>query len=136
MWSVYIFHFVKEFYMSNVVLVYIYIYGELGRFPLQITSKTRILKYWIKIITGMSNPLVKRAYDIEYEMCEKSPSFSSWTMSLKSLLYIMGLNFAWDNQNIVNQHAFLHLCKQRLHAGFIFDQMECCFICQFRWSDI
>ena len=70
---------------------YYYIWRELGRFPLQIISKIQKLKYWINIITGMSNPLVKRAYDIEYEMCEKSPSFSSWTMSLKSLLYNLGL---------------------------------------------
>ena len=35
-------------------------------------------------------------------------------MSLKSLLYNMGLNFAWDNQNIVNHNVFLHLCKQGL----------------------
>ena len=31
-------------------------------------------------------------------------------MFLKSLLYNMGLNFAWDNQNIVNHNTFLHLC--------------------------
>ena len=43
MWSVYIFHSVKVFYMSNVVLLII-LYGELGRFPLQITSKIIILK--------------------------------------------------------------------------------------------
>ena len=67
----------------------------------------------------MSNPLVKRAYDIEYEMFEKSPSFSSWTMSLKSLLYNMGLNFAWDNQNIVNHNAYLHLCKQMLQNLYL-----------------
>ena len=49
-------------------------------------------------------------------------------MFLKSLLYNIGLNFAWDNQNIVNHNAFF--------TGYIFDQMEYCFICQFRWSDI
>ena len=96
-----------------------FIYGELGCFPLQITSKISILKYWNKIITGMSNILVKRAYDIEYEMCEKSPSFSSWTMSLKSSLNNKGLNFAWDNQNIVNHNVFLHLCKQMLQDLYL-----------------
>ena len=54
-----------------------FIYGELGRFPLQITSKIRILKYWIKIITGMSNTLVKRAYDIEYECVKNHPLFQA-----------------------------------------------------------
>ena len=63
----------------------------------------------------MSNHLVKRAYDIEYEMCEKSPSFSSWTMSS----YNMGLNFACDNQNIVNHNVFLHLCKHRLQDLYL-----------------
>ena len=67
----------------------------------------------------MSNLLVKRAYDIEYEMCEKSLSFSSWTMSLKSSLNNMGLNFAWDNQTIVNHNAFLHLCKRRLQDLYL-----------------
>ena len=89
-----------------------FIYGELVRFPLQITSKIRTCIYWINIITGMSNPLVERAYDIEYEI-------SSWTMSLKSLLYNMGLNFALDDQNIVNHNVFLHLCKQRLHDLYL-----------------
>ena len=52
-------------------------------------------------------------------MCEKSPSFSSWTMSLTSLLYNLGLNFAWDYQNFVNQNVFLHLCKQRLQDLYL-----------------
>ena len=71
----------------------------------------------------MGNPLVKRAYDIEYEICQKSPSFSSWTMSSKSLLYNMGLNFAWDNQNIVNHNVFLHLCKRRLQDLYLTNGM-------------
>ena len=48
-----------------------FIYGQLERFPIQFTSKIRILKYWINIITRKSNLLVKRAFDIEYGMCEK-----------------------------------------------------------------
>ena len=65
MWSVYIFHFVKRVLHVKRSTAYYLIYDELGRFPLQITRKIRILKYWIKIITGKSNLLVKRAYDIE-----------------------------------------------------------------------
>ena len=31
----------------------------------------------------------------------------------------MGLNFAWDNQNIVNHYAVLTLCEQRLQYLYL-----------------
>ena len=50
---------------------YIYfIYGELGRYPLNVNCKLKIIRYWLKTIRGKHNTLVYNMYQITYRHCE------------------------------------------------------------------
>lgn len=40
------------------------IYGELGRYPLEIQIKTRIISYWSRILTGKDTNIAKLIYDL------------------------------------------------------------------------
>lgn len=40
------------------------IYGELGRYPLEIQIKTRIISYWSRILTGKDTKIAKLIYDL------------------------------------------------------------------------
>ena len=42
------------------------VYGELGRFPMLINRKIRILKYWVKIVSSKACPLVEQMYNALY----------------------------------------------------------------------
>lgn len=58
------------------------VYYELGRYPLIIHSKLRIMKYWIHLLCT-ENLILKSLYD---EMCinaENNPNVSSWVTQVK-----------------------------------------------------
>lgn len=40
------------------------IYGELGRYPLEIQIKTSIISYWSRIFTGKDTKIAKLIYDL------------------------------------------------------------------------
>jgi hypothetical protein len=44
------------------------IYGELGRYPLEIDIKSRIISFWDRIISGKELKLSKIIYNLCYHM--------------------------------------------------------------------
>ena len=44
------------------------IYGELGRYPLEIDIKSRIISFWARIISGKELKLSKIIYNLSYHM--------------------------------------------------------------------
>ena len=54
------------------------VYVELGRFPLYITRKLRILKYWLKVRRSI-NSILQTCYDYMIE------NNDSWAVTIKVL---------------------------------------------------
>ena len=96
-----------------------FIYGELGRYPLILDSKIQIIRYWLKTIIYKRNPLAYNVYQTMYNNCENGIATEGWTVSIKSLLFNLGLNFVWYNQGVDNFKAFEYLFKQRLQDADI-----------------
>ena len=96
-----------------------FIYGELGRYPLNVNCKLRIIRYWLKTIMGKHNTLVYNMYQSTYRHCENGISLNGWTATIKSLLFSLGLNFVWYDQGVVNVKLFVHVLKQRLQDNHI-----------------
>ena len=65
------------------------------------------------------NTLVYNMYQITYRNCENGISLNGWTATIKSLLFILGLNFVWYDQGVVNVKLFEHVLKQRLQDNYI-----------------
>jgi hypothetical protein len=53
------------------------IYGELGRYPLYIDIKQRMVSYWTKLITGKQSKMCSVVYRLMYHLCRQN---SVWTM--------------------------------------------------------
>ena len=70
-----------------------FIYSELGRFPLYITRKLRMFKYWIKL-------------------CNTNNSGDNWLMNVKHELNRLGLNYIW-NVPFIDDSTY-QLIKERL----------------------
>ena len=49
-----------------------FVYGELGIYPLSAERKIRVIKYWVKIVSGdmNSNPLILTIYRELLESCK------------------------------------------------------------------
>ena len=94
-----------------------FIYGELGRIPMQLTRYCRIIKYWLNIVTGKKSQLVTALYHASVLRMDVDNS-PSWARNVKQLLCSRGFGEAWYNQGVSNVDAFIKLFRQRIFDTF------------------
>ena len=75
------------------------VYGELGRFPLEIFIKKRAIGYWARMIKGKESKLIKVAYDHLLNMYNSNIFKSKWIDYIKSILVECNLNDVWVSQD-------------------------------------
>ena len=73
------------------------VYGEIGRVPLSVIRKVRVLKFWFKIIKNPHSLLYKI---FQYQI--DNSYLDSWLSKVKQLLNELGFSFLWNNSNITN----------------------------------
>ena len=97
------------------------VYGELGRFPILINRKIRILKYWVKIVNGKACPLVKQMYNVGalYNATLSDNRVINWASLVESLINSLGFGLVWTEQFVANEPYFISLSKQRLCEQYI-----------------
>lgn len=98
------------------------VYNELGRLPLCIQRKIRIVKFWFKLLES-ENCIMKSIYQDMFERAEKYPCVKyNWLLNVKHLLFSLGFGEVWYSQNVTNKRLFLDIFKQRLQDCF---QQDC-----------
>jgi hypothetical protein len=69
------------------------IYGELGRFPLYIDIKTRVISYWCKLLTGKASKLSAISYKLLHSFFFCNGNISApWVKFAKDILDNCGLS--------------------------------------------
>jgi len=68
------------------------VYGELGRYPLDINIQVRVITFWAKLVCSNCSKLNTKLYNIVYK------SNYSWSKFVKSILNDCGLSYAWNKQ--------------------------------------
>ena len=71
------------------------IYAELGRYPLEITIKTRMIAYWSRIISGSQNKLSYMSY---HKLTSTAGLQSKWVTKVRETLQNCGRADIWLNQ--------------------------------------
>lgn len=85
--------------------------AELGRLPLQIIIKTRMIVYWNKLIVGKENKLSFKLYQFMLNI----PIFQSkWITQIKNILTETGRLDLWYNQHNIQGLDIKHIIKQAL----------------------
>ena len=74
------------------------VYGELSRYPLNISRYVRI-KYWTKVVQT-ENIIMKSLYDVMMQQMKKS--VVNWASKVKYLLDTCGFSYLWNAQNSIN----------------------------------
>ena len=92
------------------------IYGELNRYPLEIDSKIKTLKYWFKIQEMEDSRIPKQAY-IRDER-EMHINKYSWSKEIKDMLEKNGYGYVWINKGTTYTRSFVKNFKQRLVDQF------------------
>ena len=75
------------------------VYGELGRYPLDICIKLRIIKYWAKLVTGKQDKLLVIMFKLAFRKHEND---FLWLSFVKQTLDECGLSYLWNDQSVVN----------------------------------
>ena len=89
------------------------LHTELGRLPMIISRKLRILRYWFKII-NTENVVVREIYNMLLQDATNGNTYngSNWAYQVKSMLENLGFNYIWYNQAF--EENFYSMIKQRL----------------------
>ena len=77
------------------------VYGELGRVPLYVLRKVRIVKYWYKILADPLT-LLNKVYKQQICNVNNNRNLKSWSANVKLLLIELGFSYLWSNQEMVN----------------------------------
>ena len=75
------------------------IYGELGRYPLSITIKQRMICYWTRILKSNQHKLNKVMYDISYNLHCKDTHSSGWIKCINTIVQNNGMSYIWATQD-------------------------------------
>jgi hypothetical protein len=89
------------------------LYGELGRYPLNITVKLKILSFWSKLIDGKQSKLSFLIYRLLYLKTHGNNTFS-WINFVKSILDDCGYPNVWHTQNFIRHKWLIESTKLRL----------------------
>ena len=92
------------------------IYGESGRFPLNIESKIRVIKYWYRIINMEQDRLPRLAYCREFEEYTKK---QNWARGIKELFESTGFGYIWELGFATQINSVARQLKLRLKDMFI-----------------
>ena len=68
------------------------VYGELGRYPLSIKIKQRMVRYWTRILKSSEYKLNKVMYTILYNLHCKNVYLSPWIRYVSSIFQNSGSN--------------------------------------------
>jgi hypothetical protein len=88
-----------------------FFFSELGRMPLNIVRKERILKYWIKLLET-DNCILKSLCNY---ILDDIDVHYNWLTNVQNL----DLGYVWKNQYVENKSLFFANCNQLLKDSFI-----------------
>ena len=92
-----------------------FVYGLLGRYPMQINRNCNIIKYWLKIVTGVkSSCLLVNCLYASSLLKTGTPCVYNWAYKVKQLLCSTGFGDIWFDQGSADPFGFMHCFKERL----------------------
>ena len=96
------------------------VYGELhvGRYPLTIEVKLRMITYWIKLVIGKEAKLCSIVYRLMYHYHNTNNANFKWLTTVKSIFDECGLSYVWTSQLCVNHTWIKAQIKQSLIDQF------------------
>ena len=82
--------------------------SELGRFPLIIGRKIRIVKYWLKLFHNKTkNCILSTIVRLQNQEIQNDSQVKNWCNRVKSLLESSGFNEIWLYPESVHKNSFI-----------------------------
>ena len=74
------------------------LYGELGQYPISISTKARMIGFWQRIINGKTDKISYKLYKILLAIHQQDLFHSKWLLSIKNILHECDKEQVWSNQ--------------------------------------
>ena len=87
------------------------VYGERGRYPLNITIKQRVVGYWARMLSGKETKLTRLVYNQVRDMHTQNLFKSDWLEFLRDTLADCGMVNIWES----NQSVSVNELKSKVH---------------------
>ena len=81
------------------------LHAEMGRHPIQINIKSRMICFWLSIVNGKESKLSKRLYTIMLKEQEKGFYEFKWIRCINDMLVSVGRPDLFRNDSISNPKA-------------------------------
>lgn len=98
---------------------HVMVYGEFGRFPIEISAKVRMIKYWSKLLTGKDSKISIKMYNLLLYLHKRNIFSSKWILCIESILQGVGLNYIWLDNDVPNVEWLCKEVKDRLQCQFV-----------------
>ena len=98
------------------------IFGDLGKYPVEITIKTRMLMFWFKLVKHLNtNKLSSTVYAFLLKLYNDGTNENKYLSTIKQTLVDIGLPHLWQTQDISNVNItwFKSHVKQSLIDNFL-----------------
>ena len=95
------------------------VYGELGRFPISVMIKVRMIKFWCRILNSSNDKLSFLLYKLLYINFNNYGYESKWLISVKSILENCGMSNIWLYQNTSTTDWISSAVEQKLKDQFL-----------------
>ena len=102
------------------------VYGELGRYPMEVMVKRKIVLFWNNLLCE-SNKLSSILYKLMFKLHDQNPSHFKCISYVKSIFDDNGLSFIWNDQIPMERNVLKNLISSKLNDQFIqkwFSQMN------------
>jgi hypothetical protein len=90
------------------------VYGELGKFPIDITIKCKMITFWNKLVNGKQSKLSYKMYKIMYELYQEDKFKCDWLSTIHKTLNECGMTDIWLDQSVNINDKFL---KRQIHLS-------------------
>ena len=97
------------------------IHGELGRYPVEIDIKIRIISFWATIICGKQSKISCIMYSLSYHLYSQHNFDIKWITLLEKILTETVFSNIWQTQTFKSIEWLKQSIKQRLLDQFLQD---------------
>ena len=95
------------------------VYGELGRYPLNIIIKQRVVGYWARMLSGKETKLTRLVYNQVRDMHTQNLFKSDWLEFLRDTLADCGMVNIWESNQSVSVNELKSKVHTKLKENFI-----------------
>ena len=98
-----------------------FIYGETGRYPMNIDAEISTIKYWYKISKLPITRLPKQVLTLLYKTLDQMDKLNkrNWLTNVRDCLIRNGYSETWETGKIENETIFFRNIKERMMTSFL-----------------